>query len=57
MQKDSFEFFSIECIVKPGSIIYHMHIYGWEECYIMVTHMDENWKSRLVEDGRVTMIW
>lgn len=30
MQKDSFEFVSIECIVKPGSIIYHMHI--WEEC-------------------------
>lgn len=28
MQKDSFEFVSIECIVKPGSIIYHMHMGG-----------------------------
>ena len=28
MQKDSFEFVSIECIVKPGSIIYHLHMGG-----------------------------
>lgn len=28
MQKDLFEFVSIECIVKLGSSIYHMNIGG-----------------------------
>jgi len=48
MQKDLFEFVSIECIVKPGSSIYHMNIGG------IFGRYDGNiydWKKRKVRIG------
>lgn len=54
MQKDSFGFVSIECIVKPGSIIYHMHMGGMFRSIQWYT-----WKigkSGLVEKGNYDMV-